>query len=163
MPVNFWEDRDKKIIDPTLFNEQAKQYADDVFAEKDNKRNNPTQLRKFYDEVLSFSNILKSIPTEKQESEFSKLLPYIMMLNSKAAYAQARDLISQNFKNFISESLKQIKTKEDFEAFLGLFEAFMGFYKYNVEVIRQPVGQGNQQNRQNNQQNRPQQGQGHRR
>lgn len=160
MPVNFWKDRDKKIIDPTLFNEQAKKFADDVFSERDNKKNNPTQLRKFYDEVLNFSNILKSIPLEKQESEFNKLLPYIMMLNSKAAYAQARDLISRNFKNFISESLSQIKTKEDFEAFLGLFEAFMGFYKYNVEIIRQPANQINQQNRQ---QNRPQQGQGYRR
>lgn len=160
MPVNFWKDRDKKIIDPTLFNEQAKKFADDVFAEKDNKKNNTTQLRKFYDEVLNFSNILKSMPPEKQESEFDKLLPYIMMLNSKAAYAQARDLISQKFKDFISETLSEIKTKEDFEAFLGLFEAFMGFYKYNVEVERQPANQTNQQNRQ---QNHPQQGQGYRR
>lgn len=160
MQVNFWKDKEKKIIDPTLFNKQAEKLADDVFAEKDGKKNNPTQLRKFYDEVLNFSNILKSMPPEKQESEFDKLLPYIMMLNSKAAYAEARDLISKNFKDFISNSLKQVETKEDFEAFLGLFEAFMGFYKYNVEIKGQHAAKPNQQNRQ---QNRPEQGQGNRR
>jgi len=162
MPINFWKDKDSKILDPTLFNEQAKTIADEVFKEKDSKKNNPTQIRKFYDEILSFDSILKSMPAEKQDQEFVKLLPYIMMLNSKAAYAQARDLISGSFKQFINEALQKIQTKEDFDAFLGLFEAFMGFYKYNVEIV------GTLQNQQKRQQsiqnqNRPNQGQGNRR
>lgn len=145
MNIVFWEDREKKIIKANLFSEEAKRIADEVFAEKDNKKNNPTQIRKFYDEVLRFDSILKSIATEKKDDEFKKLLPYLLMLNAKAAYAEARDLVSQKFREFINKSLSQIKTKEDFEAFAGLFEAFMGFYKYNVEVIENPPQQKNNQ------------------
>lgn len=158
MDINFWEDRDKKIIKPDLFSEQAKKIADEVFSEKDNKKNNYTQLRKFYDEVLRFDSILKTIPAEKQSEEFTKILPYLMMLNSKAAYAEARDLVSKKFREFVSKSLLNVKTKEDFEVFSGLFEAFMGFYKYNVEVLKNPSQQQRQQNFQH--QNRPYQGQG---
>lgn len=161
MEIKFWEDKDKKIIRSDLFSEQAKTIADAVFSEKDNKKNNPTQLRKFYDEVLRFDSILKTIPTAKQPEEFNKMLPYLMMLNSKAAYAEARGFVSKKFREFLSKSLSQIKTKDDFEAFSGLFEAFMGFYKYNVEVVQTPPQQQRQQNFQH--QNRPYQGQGHRR
>lgn len=150
MNINFWENKDKKILMSDLFSEQAKTIADEVFSEKDNKKNNPTQLRKFYDEVLRFSSILKTLPTDKQTEEFNKMLPYLMMLNSKAAYAEARELVSKKFREFISKSLLQIKTKDDFEAFAGLFEAFMGFYKYNVEVVKTPpqlYQQGQQQGR----------------
>lgn len=160
MDINFWENKDKKIIKYDLFSEQAETIAKEVFSEKDNKKNNPTQLRKFYDEVLRFDSILKTIPQDKQTEEFNKILPYLMMLNSKAAYAEARDLVSKKFKEFISKSLSQVKTKDDFEAFSGLFEAFMGFYKYNVEVVKTPPQQQGQQNFQS--QNRPHQGQGYR-
>ncbi|MFN3395984.1 MAG: type III-A CRISPR-associated protein Csm2 [Thermodesulfovibrionales bacterium] len=142
-----------------MFSEQARTIADEVFSEKDNKKNNPTQLRKFYDEVLRFDSMLKTIPAEKQSEEFTKILPYLMMLNSKAAYAEARELVSKKFREFLSKSLLQVKTKDDFEVFSGLFEAFMGFYKYNVEVVKNPPQQ--QQRQQNFQhQNRPYQGQG---
>lgn len=50
------------------------------------------------------------------------------MLNAKAAYAKGRGLISDSFRDFISNSLKQINDKDDFEVFKGLFEAFMGYY-----------------------------------
>lgn len=153
MNINFWENKDKKILMPDLFSEQAKTIADEVFSEKDNKKNNPTQLRKFYDEVLRFNSILKTLPADKQSEEFNKMLPYLMMLNSKAAYAEARDLVSKKFKEFISKSLSQIKTKDDFEAFSGLFEAFMGFYKYNVEVVKTPP-QSHQQGRHHGQAHR---------
>jgi CRISPR-associated protein Csm2 len=137
MNIEFWEDRDKKIIKANLFSEQAKTIADEVFKEKDNKKNNPTQIRKFYDEILRLDSILKTLSAEKQAEEFNKLLPYLMMLKSKAVYAQARELVSKKFVEFIDKSLSQIKTKNDFDAFTGLFEAFMGFYKYDVEISSQ--------------------------
>ncbi len=161
MNISFWENKDKKILRSDLFSEQAKTIADEVFSEKDNKKNNPTQLRKFYDEVLRFSSIMKTLPPEQQTEEFNKMLPYLMMLNSKAAYAEARELVSRKFKEFINSSLLQIKTKDDFEAFSGLFEAFMGFYKYNVEVVKTQPQQQRQQSTQSY--NRSHQGQGYRR
>jgi len=138
MDIEFWENKEEKIIKADLFSEQARKIAEEIFSEKDNKRNNPTQIRKFYDEILRIDSILKSLPEEKRSGEFSRLLPYLMMLNSKAAYAEARELVSKKFREFINKSLSQIKTKEDFDALAGLFEAFMGFYKYYVEVVKNP-------------------------
>ncbi len=138
MNIVFWEDKNKKLIKADLFSEQANKIALEVFKEKDNKKNNPTQIRKFYDEILRFNSILKTLPPEKQDEEFKRMLPYLMMLNSKTAYAEARELVSKNFREFMKQSLFQIKTKDDFDVFAGLFEAFMGFYKYYVEVVKNP-------------------------
>ncbi len=85
----------------------------------------PTQIRKFFDEVQRFESMLKAKP-----SEFDNILPYIKMLNAKVAYAAGRNLVSLRFKDFISGSLAQIKDRDDFYAFAGLFEAFMGYYKF---------------------------------
>jgi len=139
MKIEFWYDKDKKIIRKDLFSEQADNIAKEIFNEKNNKRNNPAQIRKFYDEVLRIDSILKTLPVEKREEEFAKLLPYLMMLNSKAHYAEARELVSKTFREFMRVCLSQIKTYNDFEAFAALFEAFMGFYKYYVEVIKDPT------------------------
>lgn len=130
MEVKFWKDKAKKQIDPELFSRRAEALAKEIFKEgRGGKLNKPTQIRKFYDEVIRFESIVKSKP-----SEFEELLPYLKMLNAKAAYAKGRDLISDEFKNFIHSSLDQIKDKDDFNAFAGLFEAFIGYYKYYDET-----------------------------
>jgi CRISPR-associated protein Csm2 len=121
------------VLDPELFSSKADECAKEVFsgqARSHGKANKPSQIRKFYDEVLKFDGMLKSLPAQRQEDEFNKLLPYLKMLNAKAAYAEGRELITREFKEFISECLKQINSKEDFEIFASFFEAFMGFYKY---------------------------------
>jgi len=129
--VNFWKDKNKKQLDPELFDSTAEELAKSickVYLQNRKRINAPTQIRKFYDEVVRFNGRLKSNP-----EEFDTLLPHIKMMNAKAAYAMGRDRISEEFKNFISESLKQIKDKDDFNAFAGLFEAFMGYYKFHTE------------------------------
>lgn len=127
----FWKSKDKKQIDPELFSAKAEALAKEIFRERQESRdkaNKPTQIRKFYDEVLRFDSIVKANPTE-----FESILPYLKMLNAKAAYAMARDLVSTGFKDFISGALKQINSKDDkatFDVFSGFFEAFMGYYKF---------------------------------
>jgi len=114
-----------------LFSTKAEELAKVIYKEQQESRgkaNKPSQIRKFYDEVLRFDSELKTNP-----SEFENKLPYIKMLNAKAAYAAGRDLVSRGFKDFISGSLNQIKDKDDFDAFAGLFEAFMGYYKFYDE------------------------------
>lgn len=130
MEIKFWTSDGK--IDSELFSSRAEKLAETVFEgqSRNSKANKPTQLRKFYDEVVRFDSMLKSVPPDKQNDEFDKMLPYLKMLNAKAAYAMGRDLVTKEFKDFISMSLSQVKNKNDFELFNGLFEAFMGFYKY---------------------------------
>ncbi|HSW62244.1 MAG TPA: type III-A CRISPR-associated protein Csm2 [Dissulfurispiraceae bacterium] len=128
--MQFWQNKQKKAIQADLFSEQAdglaKKIHEDGLDERGKiKHNKPSQIRKFYDEVVRFDSRLK-----ENQDEFSVLLPYLMMLNAKAAYAEGRGLISKSFKTFLSESLKQVKDRDDFEVFANLFEAFMGFYKF---------------------------------
>ena len=137
MEVKFWKDKTKKQLDPDLFSSKAEGLAQKIYNEGNNKTNKPTQIRNFYDEVLRFDSMLKTNP-----KEFDNILPYLKMLNAKAAYAMGRDLVSKGFKDFISTSLNQIKDKDDFDAFAGLFEAFVGYYKFYDEKGERQTSQG---------------------
>lgn len=131
MVINLWVEKQTKQIDPQLFSKIAEELAQELNKERitsRDKANKPTQIRKFYDEVLRFQSLVQT-----NRDEFAKLLPYIKMLNAKAAYAMGRDLISVSFKEFISKSIEQVNDPDDFDIFAGFFEAFMGFYKYYVE------------------------------
>jgi len=128
MSVQFWKDRSIRQIDPELFSTTAEELAKKINGERTTKINNPTQIRKFFEEVIRFQGLIQSNP-----EQFSELLPYIKMLNAKAAYAAGRDLIGVEFKSFLSDSLKQVNAREDFEIFCSFFEAFLGFYKYYAE------------------------------
>jgi len=122
--MQFWKDKKKKLVNPDLFSTEAEKQAKKVADEGSKTRNKRSQIRKFYDEVLNFSTRVGKDP-----EEFQRMLPYLKMLNAKAAYARGRDLISDGFKDFITSALKQVNDREDFEVFLGLFEAFMGYYR----------------------------------
>ena len=142
MDINFWKDKTKRQIDPELFSATAEELAKSISAESNDRTNAPTQIRKFYDEVVRFDGIVKSRP-----EDFEKLLPYIKMLNAKAAYASAREsggkpLISPGFKDFIAASVKKINDMEDFQVFASFFEAFMGFYKLYFETSKAQGRQG---------------------
>ena len=137
MEIKFWKDKEKKLIETDLFSATAETLAKRVFQESSHKLNKPTQIRKFYDEVLRLNSIIKVNP-----EEFDTYLPYIKMINAKAAYAMGRDLISRSFKDYISSSISQINDIDDFEVFTGLFEAFMGFYKYYAEKGERPTNRG---------------------
>jgi CRISPR-associated protein Csm2 len=122
--MNFWRDKKNKLIKSDLFSTDAENLAKKVAEDGTKTCNKRSQIRKFYDEVLNFSTRVG-----KDSAEFEKMLPYLKMLNAKAAYAKGRGLISDSFKNFISISLQQINDKDDFDVFVGLFEAFMGYYR----------------------------------
>ncbi len=129
--MKFWEDKSKKQLKPELFSSEAEKLAIKIQDEKrqsKEKVNEPSQIRKFYDEVLRFESMLTINP-----KDFNNILPYLMMINAKVAYAVGRNLVSNGFKDFISNSLIQVKDKDDFGAFVGLFEAFMGYYKFYDE------------------------------
>jgi CRISPR-associated protein Csm2 len=131
MAVQFWKDKTKKQIDPELFSKIADELAKEINRERQESRdrkNKPTQIRKFYDEVLIFDSRIKAVP-----ADFDALLPYIKMLNAKVSYAVGRDLVTFGFRDFISDSLRQINDKDDFDLFRNFFEAFMGFYKFHAE------------------------------
>ena len=134
MEVKFYSDSRRTNINQNLFSSHAEEWAKKVcesgLVEKRGKKklekNKASQIRKFYDEVLKFSNDIKS------GEDFKLILPYLKMLNAKAAYAEGRKLITNEFKTFVKLSVEQITedNPKTFELFSSFFEAFMGYYKY---------------------------------
>lgn len=111
-------------IDPELFNSVAQQWARQIAQPQDRNRNKSTQLRRFYDEL-----VLWETRSTQQPDKFSEYLPFIRMLNAKAAYADGRKLVDHTFVALLSHTLKEVNSAETFTTCKLFWEAFMGFYK----------------------------------
>ncbi len=121
--IEFWKDKPKRIIDPTLFSVKAEKFADDLnrAGQRVNKR---SQIRKFYDEVLHLDSDSQRLP-----EQWDHILPRLHMLIAKAAYAKGRDLVSDDFVEFIKSAVNDTHGPEDLAVFANFFEAVMGFYR----------------------------------
>ena len=121
--IEFWRDREKGVVDPTLFSKTAQELAEKL-AEENRKLNKRTQLRKFYDEVLRLDSEAKAKP-----DDWDYILPRVHMIVAKAAYAEGRELVSKSFADFIRSSVEQVFEPKDLRVFANFFEAMMGFYQ----------------------------------
>lgn len=110
-------------IDPELFNSFARDAAQKV-AHADSSRNKPTQLRRFYDELL-----LWDTRVGQQPDKFGEYLPFIRMLNAKVAYAEGRKLVDSTFVQLMHHTLGEVKEPANLAVCKHFWEAFMGFYK----------------------------------
>jgi CRISPR-associated protein Csm2 len=131
MKVEFYSDKSSKTINMDLFSGHAEEWARAVCKSGLNDRgtldrNKSSQIRKFYDDALRFSERLKA------GDDYGTLLPYLKMLNAKAAYAEGRKLVTAEFRSFISQSLEYVAHDDpgSYDIFLTFFEAFMGYYKF---------------------------------
>lgn len=140
MDVKYYSDKDKNQINPDLFSSHAEEWAkwvceSGLVAKLDKKtgkekksleKNKISQIRKFYDEVVKFESDVK------KGEKYELILPYLKMLNAKAAYAEGRKLITGEFKAFIKQAIEQLTENDQktFNLFSSFFEAFMGYYKY---------------------------------
>jgi CRISPR-associated protein Csm2 len=112
-----------KPLDPELFNGIARRAAQAVSA-ADKYRNKATQLRRFYDEL-----VLWEMRTAQCPDKFDEYLPFIRMLNAKAAYAEGRKLVDRTFVDLLAHTLKETTSADTFATCKLFWEAFMGFYK----------------------------------
>ncbi|HDD43809.1 MAG TPA: type III-A CRISPR-associated protein Csm2 [Candidatus Desulfofervidus auxilii] len=129
--IEFWRNKENKVINPDLFSEVANEWAREIKEEGKKDKNKISQIRKFYDEVLNLSERIKY-----ERRDFQFYLPYVRMLKAKAYYALGRKHITEKFVRFIEACINEIETKEDFEVYKEFFEAFMGFYRYYDENIK---------------------------
>lgn len=112
-----------KPLDPELFNSKAQQAAKKVRGE-DDRVNKPTQLRRFYDELCMWEEKVSRDP-----DRFNDFLPFIRMMNAKAAYAEGRKLVDRTFVELLQQTLAEVKDAETLTTCKLFWEAFMGFYK----------------------------------
>ena len=111
-----------ETIEPDLFNQVAQKTAKTIA--ENTRSNKPTQLRRFYDEIVMWENKVSMYP-----NRFNEYLPFIRMMNAKAAYALGRKLVDKNYCDLLNHCLGQVNKSEQMRTFKLFMEAFMGFYK----------------------------------
>lgn len=126
MRIEFYSDREKKVINLELFASDAETAAKEIYDSGKHGKNKISQIRKFFDEALKFDSYLK------QGEEYQAILPYIKMIHAKVKYAEGRNLVTHDFSRMIKDLINQLdeKDQKSFEIFLSFFEAFMGYYKF---------------------------------
>ncbi|MTW21324.1 type III-A CRISPR-associated protein Csm2 [Allochromatium palmeri] len=110
-------------LEAQLFNEVA-QHCAKTISESNQRSNKPSQLRRFYDELLMWVAKVEQTP-----ERFEEYQPFILMLNAKAAYAKGRDLVDANFVALLAHCLRQAEDAKTLGQVKLFLEAFLGFYK----------------------------------
>lgn len=110
-------------LDSEIFNSIAKQAAEIIAGDND-RVNKHTQLRRFYDELCMWEE-----KVSRQPDKFDEYLPFIRMLNAKAAYAEGRKLVDRTFVELLHHTLQEVSSPKTMTTCKYFWEAFMGFYK----------------------------------
>lgn len=113
-----------------LFDTHAQTIAGILRPDQTKRRssNKRSQIRRFYDEMLRFEAELRRADNET----FNRRLPFLRMLNARAAYAAERKaeggtLVDRNFTAFLKALLDQVVDHTTLKNACTLFEAVIGF------------------------------------
>jgi CRISPR-associated protein Csm2 len=113
------------VIDAKLYSDIAEQAAKSVAGDNPkNPRNKPSQLRRFFDELVMLQSKVGSDPKHFEEQE-----PFIQMLKAKVAYARGRDKVDSNFVSLLGRVVDQARDAAALRQARLFMEAFMAFYK----------------------------------
>ena len=117
-----------QALAPDLFDRIAEEAAKVVA--KDRPKARTSQLRRFYDELLRWEAKVNDGDPDGAKDRLNEHLPFIRMMNAKAAYAKGRNLVGASFVALLGRCLEQVSDDPDALRNSKLFfEAFMGFYK----------------------------------
>lgn len=113
----------EETIPADLFDSVSKSVAEELNKAKD-KFNKPTQIRRFYDELVGWQQRING-----SENEFKKYEAFIRMMNAKVAYAKGRELVDANFEYWFTAANKATTNAKALDHFRLHFEAVLGFLK----------------------------------
>lgn len=111
-----------KNIAVKLYSDIAEKAAKTVAGDK--RKNKPSQLRRFYDELLALQEKIGS-----DSDRFTQQLPFIQMLKAKVAYAKGRDKVDDNYQELLCRVVDQTVDVDTLRQARFFMEAFMAFYK----------------------------------
>lgn len=127
----------REIYDGGLKKDRDGQIFLDRSGKPQQEKNKSTQLRKFYDELVMWTDKVHSIgklePGQKssdvREARYKDSAPFIKMMNAKVAYAKGRNHVDDSFDAMFSHCIKSVTDAETLKHAKLFMEAFMGFYK----------------------------------
>lgn len=93
-------------------------------------KNQSTQLRKFYDELVMWQEkVWLAQSKDDRQSIYVDCAPFIKMLTAKVAYAKGREHVDTCFEKLFSHVIRQVQCPDTLKHAKLFMEAFMGFYK----------------------------------
>ena len=129
----------------TIYSDIAEQAAKSI---QHGNKNNSSQLRKFYDEIVKWNNKVQNKKNEQsRQIEFKLSIPDIQKLKSQAAYAFSRDLIDDKYLEIFNHCIDSITSPRMLKEVKFFLEAMMGFYKYHEKLRELEQFQRNKQNK----------------
>jgi CRISPR-associated protein Csm2 len=111
-------------IDPKLYSDIAEATAKDVAKDCGRDQNKPSQLRRFYDELVMLQAKVGS-----SSERFEQHQPFIQMLKAKVAYAEGRKKVDDNFAALLRRVVDEARDAATLKQARLFMEAFMAFYK----------------------------------
>jgi CRISPR-associated protein Csm2 len=123
-PVSYFEPGSKDKLRAALVDTEAEEWAAKF------KEVATSQLRRFYEHVITLRRRLEECPDEKRLNEFDLLRPEFKMLKAKAAYTAGRERKLAPLLQFFVNHTASVKTMDDFNAFVRHFEAIIAYHKY---------------------------------
>lgn len=112
-------------IDPKLYSDIAEESAIAVGENgRKNRINKPSQLRRFYDELVALQGKVGS-----DQNKFKQHEPFIQMLKAKVAYAKGRSMVDDEFVELLKCVVDQASDCDKLKRARLFMEAFMAFYK----------------------------------
>lgn len=111
-------------IEPTLYSDIAEEAAKSLGEGTRGSKNKPTQLRRFYDELVMLQEKVGADATRYEQQA-----PFIQMLKAKVAYAKGRDKVDANFERLLRQVIDQARDAQTLKQAKLFMEAFMAFYK----------------------------------
>ncbi len=122
-----WKNKEKEILDPKLFSEEAEKLAKEIGEEGRGKKNKNSQVRRYFDEVMRLNTLAQQCDSEEEFN--GKILPQVHMIIAKVVYAEGRNLVTSSFVSMMKNGIKEIQYRKDLQVFTSFLESFMGFYK----------------------------------
>jgi CRISPR-associated protein Csm2 len=97
-----------------------------------------SQLRKFFNEIKTLEYDLKKYDLKKEKENIKKIQIGILALIPKLAYSKGRELIDEDFYDFMKTILMKVKedmNKEDtqkvFEVFVKILESIVAYHIFH--------------------------------
>ncbi|QYM92092.1 type III-A CRISPR-associated protein Csm2 [Dickeya zeae] len=106
----------------TFFDTDAQKFAEQL--EQRGKKDKPTQLRRFYDQLQQLEQRING-----DKNTFDTYLPEIRMISAHLAYAEGRELISEEFCKTMQNLIRSIDTCQHLKNGRLFFEATLGFLR----------------------------------
>lgn len=122
--------------DDKLFSNTAEKIVmelyDDTWGKRENKITT-TQIRRFYNDLLSVKGRVELESPSKRAAAFKLQIPYVNMMVAKAKYAEGREKVGKKFVKYIEkcteplDSNKPAESYEHFKVFCSFFEAVVAY------------------------------------